>query len=318
MDLHSLVSKLKELARELNKTPTLREFVNYGVSKRQIQNYKFSEIVRAAGLEPNKHAQTTSPVEVIIRPPRVLIFDLEVCAATAYTYQFRDAYIAPEQIITMPYILSYAAKWLGEDTIYYLDTRYSPKDDLQILDGLNHLLEQADYVVGHNMRRFDLPMTKGRMIIRSLDPIKDLGVIDTFKIAFKHFKFPFYKLGELAKYLGCNEQKSSHAKFPGNTLFIEADKGNMEAFEEMEDYCKKDVLVTEEVLKKLMPWEPSINFQANYHAAICSCGSREFYKNGIKYNKQSAFQMYRCHHCKKTFIAKENLIDKDLRKGFMK
>ena len=318
-DFHTLVCKLKELAKEMGKTPSCRDFSQHA-SKRQIAKHKYSEIVRAAGLEPNKRAQTTDPVSVVIKPPRVLIYDLEVAPAIAYTYEFRDAFIAPDMIIRMPYILAYAAKWMGEDKLFYRDTRDTPQDDRLILEELEALINEADYVVGHNMKRYDLPTTKARMIIKDLAPLKETNVIDTFKIALKHFKFPFYKLGELAKYLKCENQKYSHAQFPGNSLFTEADKGNIEAFKEMEIYCPKDVTTTEDVLKKLARWEPTLNFQSHYQKRICICGGSDFFKDGIKYTRQGNFQVWRCRNksCSKTFVGKENLIDKDLRKGFFK
>ena len=38
---HDLVVQLKELASELERTPTQIEFINSGVSKRQIAKYKY-------------------------------------------------------------------------------------------------------------------------------------------------------------------------------------------------------------------------------------------------------------------------------------
>jgi hypothetical protein len=317
---HDLVSKLKELAHELGRTPTLRDFVHTGISKRQIDKYKYSKIVEAAGLEQNPSPHTSEAVQVITGAPKVLIFDLEVAPAIAYTYNFREAFINPENIIQMPYILSYAAKWLDSDEIFYGDTRNTPKNDKHLLDELGELINEAHWVVGHNMKKFDLPTAKGRMIIEEMLPVKDIAVFDTFKIAFKHFKFPFYKLGELAKYLKCEKEKLSHSRFPGTSLFTEADKGNPEAFIEMEEYCKMDVIVTEEVFKKLMPWEPSINFGSNFQKAICVCGGEKFYKNGIKYLKSGAFQIWRCvnKNCGKHFVGKDNLLHKDIRKQLLK
>ena len=86
----------------------------------------------------------------------------------------------------------------------------------------------------------------------------------------------------------------------------------------MEAYNKTDVDVLELVYNKLAPWEPSINFQAFYFGTICSCGHTKFYKDGFRYTRQGKFQVFRCHNCSKTFTAKENLIDKDLRKSFFK
>src|SRR5688572_10420887 len=113
MDLHSLVSKLKELANEKGKTPTLREFIASGISKRQIQKHKYSEIVRAAGLESNKHGQIGDPVEVMIRPPKILVFDCEISEMLVKVYQLRgNDYISPKNIVRPWHFLSFGAYFL--------------------------------------------------------------------------------------------------------------------------------------------------------------------------------------------------------------
>lgn len=319
ISLHDMLVKLRELAKKLDRTPTSREFIASGVSWRQIRNQGgYNKLVELLGLDFNQSSHTSEPYELLIRPPKILIFDLEVAPAIAYTYNFREAFINPENIIQMPYILAYSAKWYGEDRVYYGDTRNTPKSDLNLLQELSDLIAEADYACGHNLKRFDLPTTRGRMIIEEMMPLKKVEVIDTLKIAFRHFKFPFYKLGELAKYLKCERSKLDHGKFPGTSLFTEADKGNLEAFIEMEEYCKMDTIVTEEVLKKLMPWEPSINFQTFYQKRICSCGSEEFKKDGFQYGPSSARQRFACVKCGKGFVHKDNMLDKDMKKELLK
>lgn len=319
IELHEMVSKLKELAEKLGKTPTLKEFEASGVSRRQIDKFKYSEIVRAAGFEPNKYSHTTDPVEVIVRPPKILIFDLEVSTKIVHTYQMYDVNHSPDHVIQDFYILSFAAKWYGSDEVIYMDVRNAkPKNnDLSLLKRLHDLLDEADFAVGHNMKSFDMKTIKARFIQCDLPPIREIPVIDTLLIARKHFKFTSNKLSELAKYLKCKNEKDSHGEFPGISLFTEAMKGNKKAFESMEHYCKMDVVVTEQIFVKLAPWEKSINFQAFYHEAVCSCGNKQFYKNGLKYQKSGIFQIYRCSSCQKTFIDRSNLMDKDIRKTLL-
>jgi hypothetical protein len=133
MDLHSLVVRLKTLANDLGKTPTLREFVNSGISKRQIQKHKFSEIVKAAGLEPNKHSQTTEPIEPEIRAPRILFFDIETAPITGYTWGTYEQTVI--KVLQDWFVLSYAAKFMGDDRYFYLDQRFANPihDDFQLL-----------------------------------------------------------------------------------------------------------------------------------------------------------------------------------------
>lgn len=317
---HDLVVKLKELAQELGKTPTLRQFVGSGVSKRQIDKYKYSKIVDAAGLEHNASPHTSEPVQVIIRPPKILIFDIETSAIIAKVWGLWDQNIGLNQIEQDWYVLSFAAKWYKQDEIFYWDQRKAKprNNDQAILKEIHTLLDEADYVCGHNIAKFDLKKLNARFILHGLPPVKPFEALDTLKIAKKHFAFTSNKLEHLAHYLKCELQKSSHSEFSGMELWTETMKGNVKAFDAMREYNITDVKVTEMIFEKLLPWEPSIKFQSNFWEAICSCGSKSFFKNGLKFNRSGAYQMYRCHECQKVFVDKSNLVDKDIRKSFFK
>jgi uncharacterized protein YprB with RNaseH-like and TPR domain len=317
---HDLVVQLKELAEELERTPTQIEFVNSGVSKRQIQKYTYSKIVDAAGLEPNKFAQKTAPIEPVIRPPRILFYDIETAPITSYVWGLFDQNIGLNQIVEDWFILSFAAKFQGEDNYHYFDQRSEipVQDDKNLLISVHKLLSDTDVLVGHNAIKFDFKKLNARFIKHGLVPLNNFVHIDTLKIARKHFAFTSNKLSYLAEYLKCESKKSEHKKFSGMDMWVECLKGNQEAFQEMEAYNKMDVEVLEQVYNKLAPWEPTINFQAFYFGTICSCGHTKFFKDGFRYTRQGKFQVFRCHNCAKTFTAKENLIDKDLRKSFFK
>lgn len=319
-DFHSLVSKLKELANEKGATPTLREFVDSGISKRQIIKHKYSELVRAAGLEPNKHAQKTEPIDPVVRPPKILFFDIETAPITAYAWGLYDQTIGLNQIIEDWFILSYAAKFGGDDRFFYLDQRFANPitDDFQLLCGIHHLLSEADIIVTHNGDKFDRKKLNARFIKHGLEPLNHYQSIDTLKIARKHFAFTSNKLSYLAEFLGCQTLKSDHSEFSGFSLWSECMKGNQAAFEAMQAYNQTDVDVLVQVYQKLAIWEPSINFQAYYQKTVCICGKAEFFKDGFRFTRQGRFQVFRCRHCSKTFTAKENLIEKDLRKDFFK
>ena len=320
LTFHDLVVKLKELSKELGRTPTLKEFTASGISKRIILKYKHSKIVAAAGLEHNPSPYTSDPVTVVIRPPKILIFDIETSAIVAKVWGLWDQNISLKQIEQDWYVLSFAAKWYNEDKIYYWDQRKAKprNNDKDILTKVHALLDECDYAVGQNIAKFDLKKLNARFILHGLPPVKPFEVIDTLRIAKKHFAFTSNKLEHLAKYLKCDLEKSSHSEFSGFDLWTETMKGNVKAFDAMKEYNIMDVKVTELVFTKLLPWEPSIKFQTNFLEAICSCGSKKFFKNGLKYNRTGAFQMFRCHECQKVFVDKSNLIDKDVRKSFFK
>lgn len=314
------MSRLKTLASDLGKTPTLKEFEKSGISKRTILKHKYSEIVKAAGLTPNAHAQTTSPLEVINRPPRIFIFDIETSYMLVKTYQLKTDYISPKNIVTDWHMLSYAGKFRGDDKTYYLDQRYESDktNDRLLIEGLHHLISESDCLVGHNMARFDLKKFNTRAAFYNLDPIPEKMIIDTLKILRKYFALSSNSLDFAAKFFQLKNRKSSHGKFPGDSLWEECLKGNMEAWDECMHYNLQDVYVTEELFEYLAKYDTTINFQSFYGETICSCGEKKFFKDGFRNTRQGRFQIYRCHQCQKTFTGRENLIDKDLRKSFFR
>jgi DNA polymerase elongation subunit (family B) len=321
MDLHELVSKLKALASELGRTPNLREFVAMAqVSRRQIDKHKYSTICKAAGLEINKHSATTKPVLIENRMPKILAFDIETAPLLVHVFQLygNDA-IGLNQIKDDSFILSFAAKFLDEDKIYYFDNRTgkNKQDDKKIIMKAYELFKKADILLGHNIDRFDIKKMNARFIKYGLDPLPKIQTIDTLKIAKRYFSFTSNKLEYLATFLGCTP-KSSHQKFTGLSLWTECLKNNKEAYDELRLYNEQDVLTQIEVYLKLAKYDESINFQAYTQQVTCICSSTEFYKNGIKYSKNGQFQIYKCAHCGKNYIGKENLIHKDIRKGFFK
>jgi hypothetical protein len=319
VEFHDLVSRLKRLASELGRTPTNSEFVASGESKRQILKHKYSELVKAAGLKPNKHAQSTPPVEVIQKPPKILCFDLELAPLILQGWGLYDQNFGLNQIQQDWFILSFAAKFLDEDEIHYFDQRNTNpiSNDLELVEKLYKLVDQSDVVLGHNLLKFDLRKLNSRFIYHKMMPLPPKQTIDTLKIARKHFSFTSNKLEYLAKFLDCQE-KSRHHSFSGHDLWSQCLSGSQEAFKEMEAYNKQDIITTIEVYNRLASFDPTINFQAYQQKRVCTCGSTEFHKNGLKYLKSGIYQIHRCFKCGKNFVAKENLISKSTREGLFK
>ena len=65
------------------------------------------------------------------------------------------------------HLLSYSAKWLGSEEVFYNDQRYQEDitNDTNLLLDLWALLDEADIVITQNGKKFDIPKIKSRMII---------------------------------------------------------------------------------------------------------------------------------------------------------
>lgn len=257
-----------------------------------------------------------------INPVKVLILDIETSPILAHVWQLWENNVALNQIVEDWSILSWSAKWIGNDKIMYMDTRNEkdPRNDKKIVAGLWNLMDEADVIIGQNSKSFDIPKINARLFKHGFKKPSSFRQIDTMRLAKKHFKFTSNKLEYLSKSFLTDVQKSDHKKFPGHSLWSECLKGNVEAFKEMQAYNVTDILTTESLYKKLQPWDSSLNFNV-YHDAFhfqCACGSLDFKKKGHVYSNTGKFKRYICQKCGSESVDKENLLLKEKRKSLRK
>ena len=253
--------------------------------------------------------------------PKVLIYDVETAPIMSYVWRLWDQNIGLNQIESDWHLMSWSAKWLDapEDEVMYMDQRNARniENDLKILKGIWKLLDEADVVITQNGKSFDQKKLNARFILNGMQPPSSYRHIDTKQIAKKHFGFTSNKLAYMTDKLCTKYKKLSHGKFPGFDLWSECIKGNIEAWDEMEEYNRYDVLSLEELYKKLIPWDNSINFNL-YHDEekhVCKCGSEKFIKNGFYYTSSGKFQKYKCSSCGHETRDKVNLFSKEKRKS---
>jgi uncharacterized protein YprB with RNaseH-like and TPR domain len=319
LEIHDIIAKYKAMAQELGKSPTLREMLNSGLSRRQIEyNGGHNKCLELAGLDLNFSPFIGHSVKP--RAPKILFFDIETSLMDVVSFGIRDQNIGTDQIIKDWHLLSWSAKWNGSDEIFYEDIRksYKKKDpDKKILPGIHKLISEADIIVTHNGDSFDVKKLNARFVKFGLPPLSPYRSIDTLKIAKKYFKFTSNKLEYLADYLGVEVKKDRHKNFPGLSLWKACREGIESAYMEMETYNKTDVLVLEHVYNRLAPYDPSIKFSIFHQVDTCSCGGTVFIKDGLTYTASGAYQRYVCKTCSKVFKDKTNLINKDVRKGLL-
>lgn len=248
--------------------------------------------------------------------PRILVLDIESFPLECYTWGIWNVNIALNQIKEDWSILSFAAKWFGEDEIFYMDVRNkkNKRDDKEICEALHKLLDEASWIMTQNGKSFDLKKIKARMIINGLKPFSSVKHIDTKIIASKEFGFTSNKLEYMTHKLCTNSKKVINRKFSGMELWTECLKGNMEAFKDMEIYNKGDITSLEELAVKLIPWS-SVPINVNLHHSeshvVCFCGSASFKKAGFHETTTSKFQRYQCTQCGAESRSRKNLIKKD-------
>lgn len=251
---------------------------------------------------------------------KILIVDVETSPNIAYVWGAWKQNISIKQMIESTYLLSFSAKWLGEEKIIYVENRHN--DEKELVSCLLDLLDEADIVVAHNAIKFDIPIIQGRAAVLGFSPPSPFKVIDTLKSAKKHFKFPHNSLEYLCDVFGCSK-KLSHKKFPGFELWLECLKGNDEAWEEMMEYNIQDVVCLEELYLKMRPWmhpHPNVaNFKEDGNMCCPKCGSDHVVRRGYYHTQTMKYQRFRCKDCggwgRERFSARDRGARKDMLTG---
>jgi len=102
--------------------------------------------------------------------PKVLLLDIETTPEISYTWGRWKQFISQGQVIEHPYVLTWAARWLGSDVTMskkltdYPGWSVSTRDDKDLVTDLWALMDEADYIVAHNGDKFDIPWNTSRAI----------------------------------------------------------------------------------------------------------------------------------------------------------
>ena len=231
---------------------------------------------------------------------KILIIDIETAPSLAYVWRFFKENIGAKQVRENSFILSYAAKWFGDDEIIYNDCREDLDESSLILE-MASLLDEADVVVAHNGKAFDIPKIKAACLVNGVPVPSPFKVVDTCLVARKQFRFESNSLEYLADVLDLEHKKLPHGKFPGFTLWSECLKGNVEAWNEMEEYNVHDILVLEDLYILMRPWinnHPNAGVFAEAEDTLCpKCGSSHIHYRGYAYTNVGKFRRFRCNDC---------------------
>ena len=158
------------------------------------------------------------------------------------------------------------------------------------------LLNEADIVIGHNMKNFDVKKFNTRAIFYGMLPPRPFSVIDTLAIARRNFGFTSNKLAYLARFLGLDAKDQA----PDWKKIIE---GDVKEIKHMVKYCNQDIKTGVQVYEALRPWDqthPNLNaFKEEGDEQGCPCcGSTHLVKNKTYRRKNGdTVNAYRCGDC---------------------
>jgi len=229
--------------------------------------------------------------------PKILVLDIETAPLLGYVWSLWKQNIYDQQLVSDWFMLTWSAKWLfGENT--YSD-RLTGKEakaqyDKRIVSSLRSLLDEADIIIAHNGKKFDVPKINARMVYHDLKPVSPYQQVDTLLTARKEFGFSSNKLNALGKMFGFGEKIDTTFE-----LWSKCMNGDTSALIEMETYNKRDVDLLESVYLKMRPWiklHPNIGLFLESDSEKCgNCGGNVvLIKGKYYYTSVGKFQTYRC------------------------
>ena len=201
------------------------------------------------------------------RKPKILIWDVEVSTVKLliqnYGLKNYIKYFDPKDIQRDWILFSVAWKWHGEKVTHCASVKAdNVENDRGVVAAFYHALEQADIIVGHNMKAFDLKKFNSKIIEYGHAPLffKPHQIVDTLQLCRKYFKFSSNKLSYVAQKLGLDAKDES----PDWDKVLQGDDDEIRY---MRQYNKKDVIVTEQVYDKLKSWHET-HFNLNHIAKV--------------------------------------------------
>lgn len=240
---------------------------------------------------------------------KLLILDIETAPTAAYVWGMWEQNVAMNQIIKPGYVLSYAAKWLGSDEVVCQSLHNSTKEDM--LQGVHNFLSEADAVIHYNGKRFDIPTLNREFILMGLKPPATYKQIDLLPVIRQQFKFPHNKLDYVARALGCGG-KLKHAGFD---MWIGCMENDSDSWEQLQEYNVEDVIITEKVYYKVLPWiknHPNVGVHNDEADACPNCGGKHLEKRGFSFTSAGKYQRFQCKDCGTWSRAKKTMAVKGI------
>jgi hypothetical protein len=231
---------------------------------------------------------------------RILLFDIETAPMEVFVWSLaNNNWITPEKVIKDWSILSWSAKWLFEPDV--ISQKVSGEEaierkDSSVVGELWSLLDEANIVIAHNGARFDVRKVNARFALNGLTPPLPYRIIDTLRVARSQFALSSYKLDYINKLFGLQQKKHTTMD-----LWKRCVNGDEEALSEMDEYCKTDVMVLEELYLQIRPWikgHPNVGLYIDTDKDVCTnCGNENLEWGGYYYTPAGKYRAFRCTKC---------------------
>jgi len=230
------------------------------------------------------------------KKPKIMFYDLETSPNVGMFWRpGHKVSLTHDNILQERRIICVAYKFQGQKKVHQI--RWDKNQcDKKLVEKFGEILRSVDVAIGHNGDAFDLKWVKGRALYHGLPPITNVQTIDTLKLVRQNFNLNSARLDYLAQYLFEDKKLSTDYG-----LWKKVMLGDKKALNYMVKYCKKDVVLLEEVYEKLLPYcdRTPVNLgilQGKTRDDCPMCGSQGI-KYGFKTTRVGKYQKFQCKQC---------------------
>ena len=258
-------------------------------------------------IDQGRHNKPTKPINLdVLKSARILTLDIESLPSVVHVWQLKQTgYIPHKNILSTGGMLGFAYKWLhenGEDATRWVDYR---DGNQHMLDTAWGLLDEASYVVTYNGDKYDLPKLQGHFARAGMGAPAKAKSIDLVKTSRSMF-WESASLDFSCRQMGVRRKVDNG----GASNWEGCLDGDTEAWRRMEEYCKGDVLATEELYLAYLPWlknAPSMGFTAGKDGEVCCprCGHCDVESVGVYQAVTIRYDQYRCRNCRGVFRGRQ-------------
>lgn len=197
------------------------------------------------------------------------------------------------------FIFCMSYKDLGEKKVHTVvrdNVLPNPYNDKALCKQIYDVIRDADMIVTHNGKRFDIPFINTRLLINNLPPLPDMPHFDTCEVMFKRLKMSG-RLENASATFGWKLKKHSVEV----QKWFRAAAGDKAMLKEIVRHCEIDVRLLEKVYMRLRPLgfkHPNIALLTEEPTKCPICGRKgTLKKNGFKLAIVKKAQRYQCSSC---------------------
>lgn len=228
--------------------------------------------------------------------PKILILDIETSPCKGVFWRPGKQIISVDNITKDWNVICWAAKWMFSDVIMsdVLTPDEAVKgDDSRIMHSIWELINDADIIIAHNGNRFDLRKLNWRFKINGLVPPMPYQSIDTLRVAQREFGSSSHKMQFLSQMILHKEKIRTDFDLWKRCL-----TGDPKALKDMEEYCRYDTHLLEEIYLELRPWiksHPNLGLYSETGSSVCAaCASPDLQWGKFYYTPAGKYKAYRC------------------------